>query len=89
METLTPVAALHFAVVTERERERERERDVNCYINELAKGIQNPPDIDFIKVGKTQKTFNQLVMLREAVNENNGEHGDNCHNCVEWLKPNY
>ena len=85
METLTPVAALHFAVV----REREREREVNCYINELAKGIQNPPDIDLIKVGKTQKKFNQLVMLREAVNKNNGQHVNNFPNCGKWLKPNY
>ena len=42
-----------------------------------------------MKVGKTQKTVNQLVMLREAVIEIHGQPGDNCHNCGKWLKPYY
>ena len=41
-----------------------------------------------MKVGKTQKTFNQLVILREAVKEIDGSRGDYSHNCGKWLKPN-
>ena len=41
------------------------------------------------KVNKTQKTVNQLLILREAVKENNSRRGDYSHNCGKWLKPNY
>ena len=36
-------------------RSGEREREVNYYTNELAKGIQNPPDIDFYQIWQNSK----------------------------------